>query len=160
LGEPRVEELETYLKSEGVVFERLDRDSRSEIAQRWKCIFGNAFQTGKRFKEGVKAWYALTQLKTEEFYLFSLTDGLSLRGFCGNHNTWGYRCAAGKIPDLGPFATMEFILVAFDFSWTMVYTHEDFALCGPFFAEMEWVVDDFIPDDDKKSKRTRRTRGH
>jgi hypothetical protein len=53
---------------------------------------------------------------------------------------WGYSCTATTIPDLGEFCDMDFAMVASDFSWTMLYTHEDFALGGPYFIQREWIV--------------------
>ena len=56
------------------------------------------------------------------------------------------------IPDLGQFCNLDFAMVATDFSWTMVYTHEDFALGGPYFTERGWIVD---PKRDVKPGRRR-----
>jgi hypothetical protein len=49
-----------------------------------------------------------------------------------------YACAGdGALPSLSPFANLDFFIAPPDFAWTMLHTHEDYALGGPYFPRRE-----------------------
>ena len=45
----------------------------------------------------------------------------------------------GPLVELGEFSDIEFFVSPPDFAWTLVRTHEDFALGGPYFVRAEWI---------------------
>jgi hypothetical protein len=51
-----------------------------------------------------------------------------------------YDCSGPLVP-LQVFHNAEFFVCPSDLSWTMVHTHEDHALGGPYFLRAEWVRD-------------------
>lgn len=50
-----------------------------------------------------------------------------------------YECRGSILP-LGKFHCAEFFIAPPEFGWTMVHTHEDHALGGPYFLRQDWVV--------------------
>jgi hypothetical protein len=51
-----------------------------------------------------------------------------------------YECHGdGNLPDLSAFAETDFFIVPTDFSWTMIYTHEDNFWGGPHFVCKDWL---------------------
>ena len=100
----------------------------------------------------------LSQVVGGDFLLFSITNELPLWRSSEQRPTWGYACNASKIPDLSQFCNLDFVMVAADFSWTMVYTHEDFGLGGPYFTERSWAEQP--RDDSEQGNRRVRHRSH
>jgi hypothetical protein len=49
-----------------------------------------------------------------------------------------YECRGPLVP-LGEFHQAEFFVGPPDFGWTMVHTHEDHDLGGPYFVRAEWL---------------------
>ena len=49
-----------------------------------------------------------------------------------------YECR-GRLVPLGMFNDIEFFVCPLDYSWTMVYTHEDYEWGGPYFMRREWI---------------------
>ena len=139
-----LQDLEAFLEAQGVVFDRLRHEDRSVAVRQWTSSFGNAFPDGVRFfrhgkqhkgyKEGVKAQYAFSQVNRGNFLLISITNELGIWRSSEHLHAWAYKCSAPEIPDLGQFCNLDFVVVASDFLWTMVYTHEDFVMGGPYFV--------------------------
>jgi len=50
----------------------------------------------------------------------------------------GYECH-GPLVTLGAFHDVEFFVCPTDFAWTMIHTHEDYSLGGPYFIRVEWL---------------------
>ncbi len=46
----------------------------------------------------------------------------------------------GPLLELGEFSDIEFFVSPLDLAWTIVRTHEDFALGGPYFVRMKWLT--------------------
>jgi hypothetical protein len=49
-----------------------------------------------------------------------------------------YECCGPLLP-LGDYHDAEFFVCPPDLSWTMVHTHEDHGLGGPYFIRAEWL---------------------
>jgi hypothetical protein len=47
----------------------------------------------------------------------------------------------GPLVPLGAACDVEFAVSPADLSWTMLHTHEDHALGGPYFIRREWLPD-------------------
>jgi hypothetical protein len=159
LNASKLDELETFLRTQGIVCEQLDRDGWSRVVGQWVSIFGNAFGDGRRYgaaRVGVKAQYALSQVGEGEFLLFPLPSKLPFWRTSKRCPNWAYRCKASAIPALDQFCNLDFVMAASDFSWTMVYTHEDFTLGGPYFIEKASVEQQSGEQGTKNRKRRRR----
>jgi len=51
---------------------------------------------------------------------------------------WGYRICSDIPPDFSCKRNIDVAICPLDFSWTMVYTHED-DLFGPYFTKAAWA---------------------
>ena len=71
-----VEELEAFLENKGIAWSSLHPNDRHAAVGKWINIFDNAFDNGMRYKEGLKARYALSQVKGSNFLLFPITSVL------------------------------------------------------------------------------------
>ena len=136
----QLEDFEAFLESHAIVWSRLDRRDRFLAIRQWTSIFGNAFVQGMRYKEGDRARRAFSQVDNADFFLLSVANESPRWTSSQPGPKWGYTCKAPIIPDLSQFAFLDFAVVAGDFTWTMVYTHEDDVLGGPYFAEKNWVT--------------------
>lgn len=136
----QLEELEAFLENQGIFFESLDRKERSAAVGAWSRVFGRAFLPGMRYKEGNKARHALSQLPVGDFLLFSVMNETPIWRSSWQGPRWAYKRRASTVPNLSKFHTLDFAVVASDYSWTMVYTHEGDALGGPYFAEKDWAL--------------------
>ena len=139
-----LDELETFLVTQGIVCEQLGQEDWNVIVRQWLSVFGNAFghrMWHRRYKEGVKAQIGLSQVGKGDFLLFSIGNSrqFPLWRTSEQRPHWGFRCKTSAVPGLDRFCNLDFVMVASDFSWTMVYTHEDFVLGGPYFMEGAWV---------------------
>jgi hypothetical protein len=47
-------------------------------------------------------------------------------------------CCGSLVPLAGS-CDAEFFVSSLDFEWTMVHTHEDYEIDGPYFIRREWV---------------------
>jgi len=158
LNTSRLKELEAFLEAQDVTWDRLDREDRFAAVQNWISVFGNAFDVGTQYKEGVKARYALSEVDKGEFFLFSIPSDLPFWSSSEQRQHWGYKCKGATIPDLGQFSTLDFVMVASDLSWTIMYTHEDDVLGGPYFVKKDWI--DVSSGDLKRGGRQVRRRRH
>jgi hypothetical protein len=150
LNATKLEELEAFLECQGILWQRLERKDHDVATGQWTGIFGNTFNRGirhRRYREGNKARYALSQVDNGDFLIFSIVNETPLWRSSEKGPRWGYACKALTIPDLSQFHNLDFVMAASDFAWTMVYTHEDDALGGPYFVDKNWVVQ---PDDGLK----------
>jgi hypothetical protein len=153
LNVSQLEDLEKFLESQGIVWGRLERKEYLAAINQWNDVFGSAFSGEVRHKEGEKARYAVSQVESGELLLLSIANETRLLRSSAPGMRWGYRCRALRIPDLSQFCNLDFAMAASDFSWTMVYTHEDDACFGPYFTEKDWLV----PPDQNLAREERRT---
>ena len=93
-------------------------------------------------RTGLNAEYEYSQVKWVHFLIVPFTSDvprtpMSVRGR-GKRLLDGYECE-GHLTPLGPFCNAEFFVSPLDFSWTMVHTHEDHEIGGPYFLRREWI---------------------
>jgi hypothetical protein len=63
-------------------------------------------------------------------------DGLPIH--VDNMMIGAYECR-GPLVSLAAFHDSEFFVCPPDLSWSMVYTHEDHSMGGPYFIRTEWL---------------------
>lgn len=135
----RKEQILEYLRRSGVGVRELSKSQLVELRMRWLRSFAGVVkkQQGEWVYRGFK-WHAFSynfypskngkaatadfQKTKGQFYIF---DEEETFGFL-NKPTRLFR------PDLSTFRT-DLYVTAYDFSWTMVFTHEQPEI-GPFFA--------------------------
>ncbi len=129
--------LQALLNAAGVSWQRLPDAERVEAEAQWRAVYGRAFRG--RLKHGSRADFEYTQPPAGRWLVVPLTsevEGTAVSPH-GLH-LGGYECEGPLVP-LGFFCTAEFAVSPADLSWTMLYTHEDHALGGPYFVRRKWV---------------------
>ena len=131
--------LNARLEDAGVLRRTLTEKERHEAEQQWRAVYGNAFRGRPRLREGLKADFEYSKQPPCRWLVVPLSsevEGTSVSPI-GNVET-GYECEGPLVP-LGGFRNIEFAVAPTDLSWTMLYTHEDHALGGPYFIRLEWL---------------------
>jgi len=136
-------EFEQYLTDHGVEWELLDEDPHLSLENQWYEVFGNAIPWSCRNKSGARAEAELQAQEDAVFFVVpSLRGPRSLPISIGSGRPRGasYKCMGKTLP-LGGFRSQDKFVVPPDFSWCMIYTHEDYMLTsGPVFFRREWIV--------------------
>lgn len=107
--------------------------------QRWRKIYDQAFAGQSRARRGVKANHEYLSEGCMTYLVVPFTSGvrgLPIRVL--HHQLGAYECN-GPLVDLSRFHSVELFVASLTFEWTMVYTHEDFAIGGPFFHRRDWI---------------------
>jgi hypothetical protein len=147
--------LQQFLTQVGVAWRPLPREQHILLSNEWEGLYGHCFGHGIRYREGARAQFEYSQQCTQTFMIVPF-----LGKYGGPHsiNKRGARKAAyechgdGTLPDMSAFAETDFFIVPSDLSWTMIHTHEDYALGGPYFLRKDWLAH---PNE----RRTRRKDG-
>jgi hypothetical protein len=129
----------------------LTSEEKSAAQAQWQAFFGSAFQgwwgRRKRYsrqpeerlwvehREGFKAVFKYQQQTCDATWLIVPLDGIS-PGVRNATPMEAYECD-GPLVLLGDFRYAEFFISPRDFEWTMVHTHEDHVLYGPFFLRRD-----------------------
>jgi hypothetical protein len=132
------EPLEQFLTQCGLAWSLIPWDQHMRLDSRWQAMYGEWL----RYKQGGKAQFEYGRQSAERFLVVPFLGDVA-----GPHsiNKRGPRKAAcechgdGTLPDLSAFAPTDFFIVPDDFAWTMVHTHEDWELGGPYFIRQEWL---------------------
>jgi hypothetical protein len=128
----------------GTAWSPLDRVRHVGLERDWAEIYAGAFGSGdrQRLKHGERARVAYAAASAPHFLVVPF-----LGRSAGPHDIGkrgprviAYECHGGVLPDLGGFAHLDFFVAPPDLAWTMIHTHEDFTLGGPYFLRREWLV--------------------
>lgn len=131
--------LKARLEDAGVLRRTLTEQQRNEAEQQWRAVYGSAFRGRPRLRQGLKADFEYSKQPPCRWLVVPLSsevEGTSVNPL-GNLET-GYECEGPLVP-LGVY-NIEFAVAPTDLSWTMLYTHEDHALGGPYFIRLEWLL--------------------
>lgn len=146
--------LESYLDDAGVRRCLLDEIGRRKAEEGWREVYGQAFRHmwswahsrhraapahQARYRTGSKAEYEYLQEICTDFLVITFSaavPGLPL-GTPAPVGL-GYQCL-GPLVSLAEFADIEFFVSPPDFSWSMIYTHEDDSYGGPYFIRAGWI---------------------
>jgi hypothetical protein len=135
------EPLEQFLSHCGLVWSAIPLERHFSLSSEWESMYGNASHWLRR-KQGAKAQFEYSLQSAETFMIVPFLGNTG-----GIHSvnkpeprTAAYECRGdGPLPDLSAFAGIDFFIVPSDFSWTMIHTHEDYALSGPYFICKDWL---------------------
>lgn len=135
------DKLEQFLTQCGLVWSVIPWERHMSLSKEWDNQYGNC-QHWLRNKQGAKAQFEYSQQAAERFLIVPFLGNVA-----GPHsiNKRGphkaaYECHGdGVLPDLSAFAGTDFFIVPADFTWTMMHTHEDHGLGGPYFIRREWL---------------------
>ena len=133
-------ELTDYLEQSVVAWTRLGERAHRVAEETWRGTYGRAFADGRpRCRHGVKADFEYEQEPCSHYLIVPFTadvPGLPVQVH-GRHMD-AFECRGPLVP-LGEFHQAEFFVSPPDLGWTMVHTHEDHALGGPYFVRAEWL---------------------
>jgi hypothetical protein len=135
------ERLEQVLTQCGLGWSIIPWEQHCSLCNEWEALYGS-YPHWVRSKQGAKAQFEYSQQTAETFmivpFLGDVAGPHSIRKRC--LRTAAYECRGdGSLPDLSAFAGTDFFIVPADRSWTMIHTHEDHALGGPYFVRKDWV---------------------
>lgn len=133
------EMLQSLLNAAGVSWRILAEAERAQAETQWRAIFGQAFLGRSRMRQGARADFELARQASCRWLIVPLRAGvagtpINPRGRVLN----GYECEGVVVP-LGALCGAEFAVSPVDLSWAMLYTHEDYALGGPYFVHQVWL---------------------
>src|SRR5689334_2295702 len=138
------ERLEEFLSAQGVVWDIIPAERHIRFCHEWEDAYGSWFGELFRHKEGAKAEEEYSRQVAPIFCIVPfLGPKAGPHSIGGNWRpkTAAYQCRGdGTLPDLSAFAERDLFVAPPDLSWTMVHTHEDHALGGPYFVRREWLV--------------------
>jgi hypothetical protein len=118
----------------------LNRSEHFEAESEWRSIFGKAWIQRSRMRRGVKAEAEYLQQPCEHYLIVPFTanvEGTPIHVY--RQAISAYECQ-GRLISLVQFCDAEFFVSTLNFEWTLVHTHEDYAIDGPYFVRREWVV--------------------
>jgi hypothetical protein len=133
-------EFRRLLNASGVKWIELDTGASIHSENEWRRIYGKAFIGRSRARVGSKAENAYRSESCDHFVVVPFTsdvDGLPLRVL--GRSLAAYDCR-GPLIHFSEFHNVEMFISPTDFRWTMVYTHEDYGLGGPYFHKREWLI--------------------
>ncbi len=127
------------LEAAGVLVRVLSEEERQEAEQQWREVYGKAFRG--RVRHGFRADFEYSLQPSCRWLMVPLSSGVEGASVSPlARDAEGCECEGPVVP-LGVANDVEFAVAPADLSWTMLYTHEDHDLGGPYFVRREWVVD-------------------
>ncbi len=137
------EKLEQFLTQGGLAWQLIPSQQHVSLSNEWETLYGNCFAYRNRHREGARAQFEYSQQSAETFMIVPFLGNVG-----GPHSInkraarkAAYECHGdGTLPDMSAFANTDFFIVPTDLSWTMIHTHEDYALGGPYFVRKEWLA--------------------
>ena len=133
------ESLQDVLSRAGVEWDRLSDRARVEAETAWRRVYGRAFRGRPRLRHGAKADYEYRCQAGDHYLIVPFSAGVpGLPVHVYRQAIAAYECR-GPLIALGAFCDAEFFISPPDLSWSMIHTHEDHALGGPYFIQAEWV---------------------
>jgi len=136
------EQLSSFLDEHGIAWKVLPQDQLAAITAGWRSVYGEVWAQGQRHRHGCRAQNEYARERAETFVIAPLPRhvGPPVAG-ASSLLTCAYECvSAGELPDLSALAVLELFVAPHDLSWTMVHTHEDHALGGPYFVRRDWLA--------------------
>jgi hypothetical protein len=134
--------MRSLLDAGGISYRPLTGSERIKLEQQWRAVYGQAFRGRHRLRQGARADHEYAQEPAGRWLIIPLTSpvaGTAVHPF--GAAVTGYECEGPPVP-FGSACELEFAVAATDLSWTMLYTHEDHSLHGPYFVRREWLTGD------------------
>jgi hypothetical protein len=131
------DELQGYLSQSGVNWDRLDETARRPAEETWRGIYSGAFRGLTHLRRGAKAEHEYLREPCTNYLIVPFSGAVvGLPMHVLGRRLDAYECRGPLVP-LGAFCDVEFFICPSDFAWTMIHTHEDHALGGPYFIRAE-----------------------
>jgi hypothetical protein len=135
------EDLERFLTQRAAAWSIVPWERHRTLNNRWTSLYGD-FRQWVRYKQGGKAQFEYSKQVAEQLLIVPFLGDIAGPHSIGKSGPRkaAYECECdGPPPDLSAFANTDFFIAPDDLSWTMIHTHEDYSLGGPYFVRKEWV---------------------
>jgi len=131
-----LDELLVYLSVSGVSFDEMSRGESFSVTKRWTSIFGR-FASGSPHLHGGAAVARWLQVDETDLILLFLSSRIEAFPISTNHRANSAFTYRGNAIDLSNYHELEFALFPTSYAWTLVHTHEDGAMGGPYFIRAD-----------------------
>lgn len=138
----RSDELEEYLSLHGIKWSEVPLSRHRELENQWMRVYGDVWKMGMRNSREARAEAEYRKRSAAVFLIVPfLGDWAGPHGLGKIERSIAYECrGAGPLPRLLEFNSLDFFVSPPDLSWTIVHTHEDYSLGGPYFVDREWLT--------------------
>lgn len=154
--------LEEALNECDVSFRQLEPADVAKLQRKWRLTFAH------RVKEiaGVEVYLGFDWHAFSYDLVYALERDEARRAYAAERVSsfyalpnlaegTGYRCEAKQFPNI---RWVDTYITPIDFSWTMVFTHEEEMGVGPFFTRGEWSSRPTRGEDRRARRSARRSR--
>jgi hypothetical protein len=149
-------ELEVYLSHHGISWCVIEPVVHVQLENEWNAVFGAVFSNGHRYRQGAKAAAELASISVHQFRIVPFLGAWGGPHSIGKRQrTAAYDCQ-GNLVSLAEFCDIDFFISPPDLEWTMIHTHEDHAIGGPYFVDRTWLVE--RPSAKRRTARHRKRR--
>ena len=131
-----LEDFHRYLAKHGVTLTELSRADSFGITRRWTSIFA-AQSANLHETHGVKAIDKWLNASDDNLVLLFLSSRITAFPISQNSRPCTAHRYNGQIVDLSEYNELEFAVFPDSYDWTLIHTHEDCALGGPYFIRVE-----------------------
>jgi hypothetical protein len=105
----------------------------------WRWVYGQAFRGRPRLRRMGRAEQEFQSQVCNHYLIVPFSAGVpGLPVHVHRRAVAAYECR-GPLIALGAFCDAEFFISPPDLTWTMIHTHEDHALDGPYFLRDDWI---------------------
>jgi hypothetical protein len=133
------ESLQDVLSRADVEWDRLSDPERVEAETTWLRMYGGAFRDRPRLRHGAKADHEFRCQACDPYLIVPFSAGVPGPPVQVHRQVIAaYECR-GPLIALGAFCDAEFFISPPDLSWSMIHTHEDHALGGPYFIRADGI---------------------
>ncbi len=121
-----------FLAQKGISLVELSRTDSFKIQKRWTSIFAR-FKGSTRHCHGARAVAKFLDQTDGELILLFLSSRIQAFPLHANPRSCSAFEYAGPKVDLSEYHDLEFAVFPDTYAWSLVHTHEDFSLGGPYF---------------------------
>jgi hypothetical protein len=132
-----------HVQQLGIAAAEISRQEKQQLQQRWRAAFAFSLRTQMaRRKSGDRNWHVFSTKQAvcrEGAMAVSLYSRATVADFFivpEDDALPGLRCTGENPPDLSVLQ-LDLYISPPDFTWTMVFTHEQ-PWYGPYFARRDW----------------------
>lgn len=123
----------TYLADHGATVEQLSKPHAFAAQKKWSAVFGR-FAEGTPCRHGTKAVAEWLSVQPGEFLILFLSARVTAFPVSQNSRPCLVLSLHGSPVDVSDFQELEFAITPITYDWTLVHTHEDWSLGGPYFV--------------------------
>lgn len=134
-----MDRLFAYLSEHDVTLTEVPKKQSFAIQKRWTSVFGG-FKNGTPHKHGSRAIDQFLAEPAQSLILLFLSSRITAFPISTNHRPCAAYSYTGKPVDVSNFHELEFAVFPESYAWTLVHTHEDWSLGGPYLVRADDVA--------------------